>query len=292
MDINSQKNQIMKNTMLPVIFFSIYCMAAPFTVMGQDKAKVTVTIKNLTAISTDACNQKMDFYGNITIDGKTKSFPLMEGNNIRPNWQFVTTTDKEIVTPLIQILDDDDALCGGGDDEVSISGSASRIRKSLVTTESQTKDFTSQGTSSNNGNEMARISFTINIEPTKTGFLTKGNWKNVRKEYKTGSGPWEELHITTIPPTCETADNFHIFRTNGLYEINDGPVKCNPTDPQIITTYSWSFQANETQIRLTKRGSSLFENYTINQLDENIMILSSSYSSGGVTTYHRTVFKH
>lgn len=282
----------MKNTMLPVIFFSIYCMAASFTVKGQNKAKVTVTIKNLTAISTNACNEKMDFYGKITIDGKTKSFPVMEGNNIRPNWQFVTTTDKEIVTPLIQIWDDDDALCGGGDDEVSISGSASRIRKSLVATENQTLEFTSQGSGNNNGNEKARISFTITIEPTKTGFLTKGNWKKVRKESKTGTGPWEELRTTTIPPTCETADNYHLFRTNGLYEINEGPVKCYPTDPQIIATGSWSFQATETQIRLTKTGSSLFENYTINQLDENIMILTATYSSGGVTTYHRTTYRH
>jgi hypothetical protein len=284
----------MKITTIVFILFSLCLTTTPLVIQAQDKATVTVTITSLTAISTDACNEKMDFYAKINIGGKIKSFPVMEGNNIRPNWQFVTTTDKEIITSMIEIWDDDDALCGGGDDAVSIIGNSNRVRKTLNSMETQSADYTSQGTG--NGNEKARITYTISIIPikTKTQLLTQRSWKKVRVE--TASETQFRIWKPSLPappgnPACKKDDEY-VFSFKGSYQKNEGATKCVATSPQVIATGNWVFTANETQIQLSTTESHTPVLYKVAKLDENTLWLVIEEVTGGTTTYTRITYGH
>jgi hypothetical protein len=113
----------MKKIITTTLFLSTVYLLSSFALAEKATSyntKVTVRIDRLRAISTDACNGKMDFKGKITIIKAIKNFPVMEGNNITPGWEFTTTTINKGINIKIDISDDDDALCGGGDDVVIV----------------------------------------------------------------------------------------------------------------------------------------------------------------------------
>jgi hypothetical protein len=272
------------------ILFSILFMMTPFVLPAQERATVTVTIKNLRAISSDACNQ-MDFYAKIRIGAKLKTFPVREGDNITVNWQFIATTNQDSVTILIEIWDEDAAFCGDGDDEVCVSGNSKKVLQKFSTREYKNQNFSSDGTCTRSGTENAHISYNITIQPvkTKTELLTQRNWKLVDVLTTTGTGL---INLRIIPsygrlttPICKKDDRY-VFRTNTRYEVNEGATKCSSLDPHIIKTGTWSFQINETKIQLAILGSAMYEIFSLDQIDENFLKLSSTYTSDG-TTYHR-----
>ena len=130
-----------------------------------ESVKVSVRIDRLKAISKDACNGKMDFKGKITILNKSKSFAVMEGNNIRPGWKLEHLFKKFSKDFLIkiEIWDDDDALCGGGDDVVIVDPEgAQRITLTQSTAASVTKTTTLIGKKIS-GKEQAEITFTVTV---------------------------------------------------------------------------------------------------------------------------------
>ncbi len=285
----------MKKTITAIMLFSMFLILMPFIVKAQDKAKVTVTINSLTALSTDACNGKMDFYAKIHIGEKVKTFPVREGNNLRGlNWQFTTTTRQDLITPIIEIWDDDEAVCGGGDDEVCVSGNSYRVRQSLSTREYKSQDYISSGDQTCNYSERAKISYNITIEPikSKTELLTQGIWKHVISEHKSreSGGIWLP-NLLPVTPDCKSDDQY-VFRVNATYERNEGAAKCAPTDPQIIATGTWNFLIRETRIQLTMTGSSLPLIYSVDQLDENNLSIIRENSSGGITNYTRITYRH
>ena len=121
---------------------------------------------------------------------------------------------------------------------------------------------------------------------SKTELLTQSNWKTVKEESKTGAGAWID---NTSTLACER-DNITIFRTNATVEQNEGATKCNPADPQIISTGAWSFLTNETQLQVPGGPGSLI--LSLDQLDENTLVLTESSISGGITNYYRITFGH
>lgn len=123
---------------------------------------------------------------------------------------------------------------------------------------------------------------------SKTVYLTQGNWKEIKYETKTDNGPWVDQ--TGTPLAC-VADNYIKFLTSGTYEANEGLVKCNPGDPQILDAGTWSFLTNETQLSTTSTGSTP-DIVDINQLDDNTLIVTYSYVFGTSTYYDRTTFSH
>lgn len=286
----------MKKTIATSIFFSIFFMLTTFVLRAQERATVTVTIKSLKALSSDACGD-MDFFAKIHIGGKLKTFPIREGNNITVNWQFAATTDLDSVTTLIEIWDDDAAFCGDGDDEVCVSGNSKRVVQKFSTREYKNENFSSYGTCTRGGTENAQISYNINIVPvkTKTELLTQRNWKLVDELTTTGTGL---TNLRIIPSyglfttrACKKDDRY-VFRTNARYEVNEGATKCSPASLQVIKTGTWSFQINETKIQLAITGSSSYELFSLVRLDESILKLSSTYSSEG-TIYHKmTTYIH
>jgi len=119
---------------------------------------------------------------------------------------------------------------------------------------------------------------------SKTELLTQSSWKVLKLEERTGAGPWTE--VLPLPPACDR-DNINIFRTNGTFEENEGATKCNPADPQIVSTGSWSFITNETQLQVPGGPGTLLLN--IDQLDENTMVLSVPLSGGATITSRITL---
>jgi hypothetical protein len=281
----------MKKIITVIALFSMLFMITPVTLKAQNQAKVTVTIKSLKATSVDACNEKMDFYAKIKIGGNDKIFPVKEGNLfLEPVFQFTALADDYNTVVSIEIWDEDDAVCGGGDDKVCVDGLSNLITKTISIRNNRSDDFSSVGTCHRSGTEKANITYNITIEATKTGFLSEGTWRVVKKEIKRGSGPWEESSPPS--PVCET-DNTYIFRKNGAYVIDEGATKCSLSDPQ-IKNGSWSFLNNELRIRLSFGGVSPSIIYKMDGIGENFLRLLSylPIEIGGVLTYTRITYSH
>jgi hypothetical protein len=288
----------MKNIISAIILFSVFFILLPFALQAQDMARVTVTIKSLKGISSDACGE-IDFFGKFKIGTALKRFP--ERRNAfstplkDPTLQFSTLTGLDFITVSIEVWDHDDPVCGGLNDKVCVDGSSNMITKTFSTKENKNQDFTSVGTcivSGTSGTEKAQINYNITIEPTRTAYLIQGNWRQVKEETKTGTGDWEPLIRTPVPPRCASPDDYHVFRVNGTYEINEGDSRCSPTDPQIKVTGTWSFQNNDSKLLLTQAGISQATLYTVNWIDENRMILTASNLSDGARTYNRITYRH
>jgi hypothetical protein len=64
----------------------------------------------------------MEFFGSIILGGRTTRFTVHEGNDISPRWgSHRIIGDAGTVDAIITIRDDDDIVCGGGDDQVDVN---------------------------------------------------------------------------------------------------------------------------------------------------------------------------
>ena len=155
-----------KITVIAFITCSVFFTHTSFTYpekINPLNVKVTVRIDRLKAVSKDACNGLMDFKGKITIYNTVKNFPVMEGNDIRPGWEFTTTSIQKRINIKIEIWDDDDAICGGGDDAVIVSPTGSQsVSVSLNPADLGTKTTTLVGKKVS-GKEQGEITFTTTI---------------------------------------------------------------------------------------------------------------------------------
>ena len=281
----------MKKTISIIFLFSIFLMTTPFELQAQDMARVTVTIKSLSHVSPDSYDGTMDFYAKIFIGDKIKKFPVRTGNRLgNLNWQFTTTTSSSTANIRIEIWDYD-ALFTGGDDTVCVDGKSRGISKTISSMEVYNVDSRSRGGCTGSGKESGAISYNITIEPTRTAYLIQGIWKQVKSEIKTGTGEWEQLLILPgSPPRC-SADDYRIFRKNATYVLYQGPDKCFPLEPA-SKTGAWSFQNNDTKLQLNIPGNSVAIIYTVHWIDDASMILSTSSTFDGVTTYQRFTYGH
>jgi hypothetical protein len=118
---------------------------------------------------------------------------------------------------------------------------------------------------------------------TKTEILTQKPWVIQKFEERIGTAAW----VDDFPnfDAC-SKDDLYIFRANNTYEFNEGPTKCNASDPQIFETGNWIFKNNETVLSLDG------EDFNIDQLAENSMVISLSESFGGVTYNVRITFRN
>jgi hypothetical protein len=106
---------------------------------------------------------------------------------------------------------------------------------------------------------------------SKSDFLTSGTWAlTAAITDDDGDGTFETNEFATFDP-CFT-DNIWTFNSNGSAVVDEGPTKCDPSDPQ-VQTGTWQLTNNETN--LTIAG----DMYSIEQLDANQLILILSYGS-------------
>ena len=87
-------------------------------------------------------------------------------------------------------------------------------------------------------------------DSSRMGIITSGTWKLIALSTEPGYDVDGDGHIDTdlfaFYDLCEK-DDYFTFKSNGTYEINEGPTKCDPSDPQVYTS-DWQFANNETEI--------------------------------------------
>ena len=77
-----------------------------------------------------------------------------------------------------------------------------------------------------------------NTPKTKTELLTAGNWiytsciVSPAYDYYGNGNPVTDIYA--IMNACEK-DDFETFKTNGIWEYNQGPTKCDQSSPQIYS---------------------------------------------------------
>lgn len=86
---------------------------------------------------------------------------------------------------------------------------------------------------------------------TKTELLTAAPWKRTAlistPAYDWNADGTSSTDVLSIMWPCEK-DNLDIYKTNGIIDTDEGPTKCNPSDPQSWTT-TWMLVDNESKIR-------------------------------------------
>jgi len=129
---------------------------------------------------------------------------------------------------------------------------------------------------------------------SKTQLLTQKPWVQSNEEKKIGANDWVIDPSWISTPSCERDDNI-VFRVDGTYEANEGPTKCNSSDDQVYDTGNWTFLNEERNLKTTGRqgtGPLVTTIITVEQLDEDLLVVSVSQTTNGVTTIWRSSYKH
>ena len=129
----------------------------------------------------------------------------------------------------------------------------------------------------------------VNNIKTKTELLTTGTWKLTAYTSSPaydwyGNGVYATDILAALDP-CQ-ADGFDTYKTNGIMGINEGAIKCQPTDPQTYTA-TWAFVDNETKILYDG-----FDEYVLVELTATTMKLKSTFVENGVSYTHYETFTH
>lgn len=101
---------------------------------------------------------------------------------------------------------------------------------------------------------------------TKTELLTSGQWRITAHTANPGFD-WDNdgtvsTDIYSQYDACEK-DDYYVFKSDGTFEYNEGPTKCDPGFDQ-SDTGKWAFTDNESRILFD------FEPYDIEELTNNV----------------------
>ena len=127
-----------------------------------------------------------------------------------------------------------------------------------------------------------------NNNKTNTELLTAGTWKliaatiNPAYDYYGDGNAVTDLYAILKP--CER-DDFEIYKTNGTWEYDEGPTKCDPSYPQVFSE-PWSFTANETKVFVGAVECTILE------LTERALKLRYSFDDAGVTYTEEDTYEH
>src|SRR5215467_2526081 len=119
----------------------------------------------------------------------------------------------------------------------------------------------------------------VSKQKTKMELLTAGSWK--RTSFVSdpaydwyGDGNYTTSLLNLMQP-CEL-DNFETYYTDGTWELNEGPTKCNESDPQ-TGTLPWAFTENETKIVFNG-----WDEYILVELTPTTLKLGQAFVQNGV----------
>ena len=83
---------------------------------------------------------------------------------------------------------------------------------------------------------------------SKTQLLTSGSWRlTAVVSDNDANGTYETDDFAGFPDCFK--GNYYTFFSNGSAELNEGPTKCDPMDPQTETA-TWQFTQNETHLKI------------------------------------------
>lgn len=120
----------------------------------------------------------------------------------------------------------------------------------------------------------------------KTDYLTKAPWNVILLRSSLDGVTW--FDETSTLDACEL-DNTETFLKNFSGIIDEGPSKCDPSDPQ-TTDFNWSFNTDQTTLTVVDSFSSDILHILI--LDNTTLKVTSSENFGSVTYYAEITFAH
>jgi hypothetical protein len=129
-------------------------------------------------------------------------------------------------------------------------------------------------------------------EKTKTELLTAAPWRRTAL-ISTPAYDWygngvADTDVLSIMLPCEK-DNLDSYSQNGVFLTNEGPTKCNPSDPQ-TWTLTWTFADNQT--KLVFDGTDVHDVYTLMELTETTLKFQITFVENGVTYTHVETYSH
>ena len=123
---------------------------------------------------------------------------------------------------------------------------------------------------------------------TKKELLTTGTWKYtsciISPAYDYYGDGVMATDLFSILKPCEK-DDFEVYKTDGTWEYNEGPTKCDPSYPQVFSE-PWSFTANETKMFV---GT---VEHTILELTATTLKLRYSFEDSGITYTEEDTYSH
>lgn len=90
---------------------------------------------------------------------------------------------------------------------------------------------------------------------TRTELLTSGTWKLIALQ-ATFLGMTTDSYAEM--EECEK-DNLFTFKTDNTLDLDEGPTKCKPDDPQIRNEGPWTLFENDTKINLDNIDYNILE---------------------------------
>ena len=128
-----------------------------------------------------------------------------------------------------------------------------------------------------------------NPAKSKTELLTAAPWKRTAlistPAYDWNADGTSSTDVLSIMWPCEK-DNLDIYKTNGIIETDEGPTKCNPSDPQVWTA-TWMLVDNESKIRFDNSYE-----YVLDEVTATTLRLSVTFIENGVTYTHLETYGH
>jgi hypothetical protein len=128
-----------------------------------------------------------------------------------------------------------------------------------------------------------------NPPKTKTELLTTGYWKRTAlissPAYDWNADGTFDTNILNTMKACEK-DNFETYKTNGMVETNEGPTKCDASDPQTWAV-TWTLADNEA--KMIWDGT---DEYTLLELTATTLKFQSTFVENGVTYTHVETYGH
>ena len=119
---------------------------------------------------------------------------------------------------------------------------------------------------------------------TNTELITQGSWKF--SNAKVGGND-----VSAFLQACQK-DNILVFAAAGTGSLDEGPTKCNSSDPQ-TNPFTWNFASGETMLHVSTvlftGGSS---DFTIVSLTDSQLVLSQNITVSGSTQNAVVTFVH
>lgn len=123
-----------------------------------------------------------------------------------------------------------------------------------------------------------------NVVTSKLDLLTGNYWVITKYEGKTNNEPWTDGF--PFFDNCEKDDRW-LFKKDGSIELSEGSNACSPNQPnQVLDVLRWAFLNNETKIEIDGKT------FTIDQLDEKVLVVSSIEQIGGASYTVRISYGH
>lgn len=108
--------------------------------------------------------------------------------------------------------------------------------------------------------------------PSKSDLLTSGNWKLSAADSDDDANGTYEVDVFATFLDC-FKDNIFTFRSTGQLELDEGPTKCDPLDPQ---TESVSWQLTNNDANLVVDG----DTYDILELSNSTLSIKENLGGG------------